>query len=395
MTITLGIQIIFYAALALIAYTYVGYPAVVFVLSRLFGMPVKRAEITPSVSLIIAAHNEENDIAAKLENALVLNYPKEKLEIIVVSDCSTDRTNEIVRSYADRGVKLYRQERHFGKTCAQNAAVRISSGDILLFSDATTMYQPNVVRKLVRSFADPTVGCVAGQLIYVDRASTVVGDGCRSYWGYEKLIKQSESDLCSLIGVSGCLYAVRRSCHTKLANDMIDDFVIATEMRLQGLRTVYDPQAIAVEDTNHRGGDEFRMRVRVIEQTLSALHRYRAVLSLRRYGLYAFQMWSHKVMRYAVPGWLVVLAATNVLLLDVHEGYRLWLSAQLAGYALALVGRLADKCNVGIGPLAMPYYFLLANLAVPAALFKFMRGDSRVVWESARNRNETPLTTEA
>ncbi len=398
MTFLLLTQIIFGAALALLVYAYVGYPVLIFALSRLYAFPVNKADITPRVSLLIAAHNEENDIEAKLENALALDYPAHSLEIVVASDCSTDRTNEIVRRFAeshpDRVIRLYDQTQHFGKTIAQNAAVSLTTGEILIFSDATTMYRTDVPRKIVRAFADPTVGCVAGQLVYVDRKSTVVGDGCKSYWGYEKFIKQAESEVCSLIGVSGCLYAVRRSCHQKLANDMIDDFVIATEIRLQGLRTVYEPEAISEEDTNKKGKDEFRMRVRVIMQTFSALQRYPQVMRVNEQGIYAFQMLSHKVMRYLVPAFLLVLWLVNPLLVSTHSFYRWAFYAQMAAYSVAAFGWLFDKLGIRLGPLSLPYYFVLANLAIVKAFFKFMRGESRVVWQSVREQ-KLPQTESA
>src|SRR5262245_50419403 len=245
-------QITFLMVIASIGYIYIGYPVLMFVLSRLFRQPVRRATIVPRVSMIIAARNEEESIAIKLENALSLDYPSDKFEIIVASDASTDRTDEIIRGFSDRGVILHRQELRQGKTRAQHRAVSVSSGDILIFSDATTMYERDVIHTIVRNFADPNVGCVGGQLVYVNSKSSPIGKGCRSYWNYEKMIKGWESAFGSLIGVSGCLYAVRRSCHAKLASDMIDDFVIATEIQLQGLRTVYEPEAISKEDTNHR-----------------------------------------------------------------------------------------------------------------------------------------------
>jgi cellulose synthase/poly-beta-1,6-N-acetylglucosamine synthase-like glycosyltransferase len=389
MNLALLAETVFLTALALLFYTYIGYPMLMFVLSRVYALPVKRVTIFPRVSMIIAAHNEEADIAAKLENALALDYPRERLEIVVASDCSSDRTDEIIKSYAARGVKLYRQEQHFGKTIAQNSAVKATNGEILLFSDATTVYRSDAVRQIVRPFADPTVGCVAGQLIYHDLASTVVGDGCKSYWSYEKTIKEHESEVGSLIGVSGCLYAVRRSCHQKLGNDMIDDFVIATEIHLQGLRTVYEPLAISLEDTNKKGKDEFRMRVRVVQQTFSALQRYSEVLSLRRHGLFAFQMISHKVMRYLVPVFLLVAFTANAVLLHEHLIYSIAFFAQLAAYALGLAGLVGDKLGLKLGSFSLPYYFLLANTAVVGAFIKHMRGESRVVWQSVRD-NKLP-----
>src|SRR5262249_37406172 len=279
-------EIIFVFSVAAIAGCYVGYPAALAMLSRLLGQPIHKAEITPRVSLIIAAYNEEKDIARKLKNALALDYPAEKLEVIVASDCSTDRTEEIARGFRGR-VAVHRSPHRLGKTAAQNRAAAISSGEILIFSDATTEYDRASVRKLVRSFADPSVGCVAGRLIYRNPAKVSVGRGCISYWSYERFLKARESHLSSLIGVSGCMYAVRRSSYSGLALDLSSDFVIAAEMKLLSLRTVYEPEAICYEDTNREPLDEIRMRVRVIEQTITALSRYRELLDPRRHGLFA------------------------------------------------------------------------------------------------------------
>jgi cellulose synthase/poly-beta-1,6-N-acetylglucosamine synthase-like glycosyltransferase len=370
--------------LVLIAYTYVGYPALVYLLSRLFEKPVRRADITPTVSVIIAAYNEERDIAQKIENTLALDYPKAKLEIIVASDCSSDRTDEIISSYAQAGVILHRRPERLGKSVVQNAAMKISTGEIIVFSDATTLYQPDAIRKIVRSFADPEVGCVAGHLLYVDRSTTAVGQGCRSYWGYERFIKQCESRLGSLIGVSGCLYAVRRSSYARLALDMSSDFVIATEIHLQGLRTIYDCEAISTEDTNKRGRDEFRMRVRVIEQTLSALHRYQEAFNLRAYPLFGFQMISHKVLRYGVPFFLIVAFLSNMLLSVSSEIYHLAFTGQAMFYLAAIMGWICDRLGLRIGPLGFPYYFALANAASLVAFIKFMRGQAHVIWEPIR-----------
>ncbi len=387
-------QIVFYTSLAIIALIYVGYPILVFIASRLFPWPVRQVDITPSVSVIIAAYNEENDLAAKIENTLSLDYPKDKLEIVVASDCSTDRTDEIVRSFAKRGVILHRQPFRHGKTIAQNRAVKVSSGDILIFSDATTVYEKEAIREIVRSFADPEVGCVAGQLVYVNRAHSGVGKGCKSYWGYEKFIKACESRIGSLIGVSGCLYAVRRSCHARLAGDMIDDLVIATEIHLQGLRTVYEPNAISVEDTNLRSRDEFRMRVRVIEQTMNAIDRYRVVLNPFRHGMFAFQMVCHKLLRYTISLWLLPLFVSNAVLAQRSDAFRYLFYGQIIFYLTVLMGFFSERLKLKIGPLAVPYYFILINAAAVRAFLKFMRGEKHVVWEPMREkRDESPANS--
>ena len=186
-------QIVFWGSLAVLAYVYVGYPLVVYLVSVVRPRRVERGEVEPSVTVLITAYNEEEAIAAKIENTLKLDYPAEKLEILVASDGSTDETDEIVRGFADRGVKLFRQEGRVGKTETQNSAVAQSTGEIILFSDATTEYEPDVLRKLLPAFADETVGCVAGRLIYVDDASTNVGKGARGYWNYETFIKSAET----------------------------------------------------------------------------------------------------------------------------------------------------------------------------------------------------------
>jgi len=377
-------EIIFITSVALLAYASVGYPLFLFAASLFRRQPIRTANITPTISVIIAAHNEEEDIAEKIENTLALDYPLDKLEIIVASDSSTDRTDEIVRSFASRGVVLYRQNERLGKTMAQNSAAVVSSGDILVFTDATTAYQKDVLRKIVRCFADPEVGCVGGQLLYIDPSQTTVGRGCRSYWSYEKFIKSCESKLGSLIGVSGCLYAVRRCCYTPLSHDMSSDFVIASDIRLKGLRTVYEPDAICTEFTNQRPREEFRMRVRVIEQTMTAMRRYHEVLSVRRHGMFAFQMISHKVLRYGVPFFLIAAFLSNLLLVGSSEIYTLAFVGQSGFYLAAVIGWACDRLGLRIGPLGFPYYFALTNTASLIAFLKFMRGEAHVVWEPVR-----------
>ena len=385
-------EVIFITSLAIIVYTYAGYSALVYLLSHLFGRPVRSANITPRVSVIIAARNEERGIAEKMENALALDYPKDKLEVIVASDCSTDRTDEIVRSFMARGVVLHRQGVRHGKTAAQKQAVDLCSGDILVFSDATTQLSSNAVNRIVRSFADPEVGCVAGQLVYVDPEGSAVGRGCRSYWNWEKQIKQSESRLGSLIGVSGCLYAVRRSCHRRLAGNMIDDFVIASEIHLQGLRTVYDPEARAMEYTHHHADVEFSMRVRIIEQSLNALCLYSKPLS-REWDLFRFQLVSHKWLRYLAPVFLVTAFFSNLLVVNHGALYTASFVGMTLFYFSAFAGWRMDRLHRRMGPLMFPYYFVLANLAAGVALIKFAGGHSRAVWEPVRDTVE-PSTAE-
>src|SRR6266566_7382084 len=309
MTLRFTAEIIFWVSAAALFYTYAGYPLLLALVSTIRPRRVRRGDFEATVTIIITAYNEERDLAAKLENTLTLDYPRELLEIIVASDCSTDRTDEIARTFAVRGLRLYRQPQRLGKTAAQNMAVAEARGDIILFSDATSLYQPDVLRALLPSFADPNVGCVAGRLIYVDPVDSRVGRGARSYWNYETFLKKHESRACSLIGASGCLYAVRRTAYVPLYHEACSDFIISTKMVEQGLRTIYEPEAICTEETNQQHDNELRMRVRIIAKTFTDLWRHRALLNPLRSGLYGIELVSHKVMRYFAPFFLMALFA--------------------------------------------------------------------------------------
>ena len=377
-------DIVFWLSAAALFYTYAGYPLLLMIVSNLRSRGVRRGPFEPPVSVIITAYNEERDLAAKLENTLALDYPRELLEIIVASDCSTDRTDEIVRTFAAKGVKLVRQTDRLGKTAAQNAAVEQARGEIILFSDATSLYQPNVVREILPNFADPTVGCVAGCLIYFDHSDSRVGRGARSYWSYETFLKKHESRACSLIGASGCLYAVRRSAYVPLYHEACSDFIIATKMVEQGLRAVYEPNAICMEETNRRAAKEIKMRVRIIAQTFTDLWRHRAMLNPLRSGFYAVQLLSHKVMRYLVPFFLMAIFTASAILARGSLFYRVMFTVQLAGYASALLAWVLDWFGIRSRVLALPQYFVLANLASLMALYQFLRGERYALWEPIR-----------
>ena len=379
-------EIIFWIAVVAIAYTYAGYPLLLMVVSRFRGKPVLRREFTPTVTVIIAAYNEERDLAKKLENTLALDYPKSKLEIIVTSDCSTDRTDEIVRSFERRGVRLHRQTERLGKTAAQNAAVEKATGEILLFSDATTHYRPDVLRLMAPSFADESVGCVTGNVIYAHDAGSSVSHGTRSYWNYEFLLKKHESAITSLIGVCGCMYAVRKSAYVPLYHEACSDFLVATTMVRQGLRAVYEPEAVCVEEPNAKGSKELAVRVRIITQTLADLWRNRDVLNPFRKGFYAVQLLSHKVMRYLVPLFLIVLFITSAVLAFKNLFYATAFIAQVCFYLAAAASALMVRLGINSRWLALPQYFVITNVACLIALIKLVRGERYVRWEPVRER---------
>lgn len=383
-------ETIFWVSVGLVVYAYLGYPVLLVLVSRIQAKPVKRAQWVPTVSVIIAAYNEERDLAAKLENTLSLDYPKENLEIIVTSDCSTDRTDEIARSFASRGVRLHRQSERLGKTAAQNAAVEQATGEILLFSDATTNYRPDVLRRIVPSFADKSVGCVTGQVIYSNSINSAVGHGTRSYWSYEFLLKRKESAIGSLIGVCGCMYAVRRSAYVPLYHEACSDFLIATTMVKQGFRAIYEPDAVCHEEPNTAANKELAVRVRIAVQTFADLWRNRAVLNPFRSGFFALQLFSHKVMRYLVPLFLLAILASSAMLATESTFFAFVFLAQIVFYLAAVLSLILETFEIKSHLLALPQYFMIVNLAALIAVFKIIRGERYTRWEPVRQTLTPP-----
>ena len=377
-------QLFFWACVGMLTYVYVGYPLIVYVASLLFAKPVARDGIEPPVTVLITAFNEEAAIRQKLENTLQIDYPPDKLEVLVASDGSTDGTDDIVREFAARGVKLFRQEGRVGKTATQNNAVQQATGEIILFSDATTSYRSAVFRTILPSFADESVGCVAGRLIYVDEKSTTVGKGARSYWNYETFLKMAESRICSLIGASGCLYAVRKSAYEPMYPEACSDFLICTTIYRKGLRSVFEPKAVCFEQTNLHAGDELKMRVRVISQTFTDLWRNRDMMNPLKSGFFAIELISHKALRYAVPFILCAFLVASIVLAGSSTFYAAALAVHVLFYSLALAGWVMERAGKRLSLLAIPLYFVLANLASIVGFYKFLRGETYARWEPIR-----------
>jgi cellulose synthase/poly-beta-1,6-N-acetylglucosamine synthase-like glycosyltransferase len=384
-------QIIFWTSIAALFYVYVGYPLLVYAVSRVFPKNVNRAACAPTVTVLITAYNEEKDIRHKLENTLRIDYAPEKLEILVASDGSTDKTDEIVREFASRGVRLFRQEGRAGKTFTQNKAVERARGEIILFSDATTDYRADVLRKILPNFADESIGCVAGKLIYVDSSKSTVGKGAKSYWSYETFLKESESRACSLIGASGCLYAVRKSAYQPMYPEACSDFLICTVVFRQNLRSVYEAEAVCTEATNQQSNKEMQMRVRVISQTFTDLWRNRDMLNPLKSGFYAVQLVSHKLLRYSVPVFLLLILFSTGILAFQSFFYALFFVFQIAFYSMALAAWILERSGVRLGISAMPLYFVLANIASVIAFYKFLRGERYARWEPIRESSPVKI----
>lgn len=369
-------RVAFWLSAAMIAYVYVGYPLLVGALARL-GRPTRRDErYRPLVSLVIAAHNEECVLAAKLENSLALNWPADRLEIIVASDGSSDRTNEIARSFADRGVILNEIVPRGGKTRALNLTVPRARGEIVVLSDANVMYRPDAIAKLVRHFADPSVGGVSGDVKLVDSADEFASsEGL--YYRYERWLQRNESRLASIIGADGAMYAIRRSLFRPVPTDVVvDDLVISMNVVRAGYRLLYDGEAIGIERGTMHPREEFRRKVRIVAGGISAFLKGQGVPS----GRQPLAWWcygSHKLFRWLVPCALAVALATSLAAAQ-QPLYRTFAALQIAFYILAAV-QLAPRSARLFLP-TVPFYFCLVNGAALAGLWRGLRGTQEVTW---------------
>lgn len=366
--------------LGLIIYVYFGYPLLLSMMARRsVGQPVQPMESYPSVSMIIAAHNEEAIIEQKLHNILALLYPRDRLDIIVTSDGSNDRTDEIVGRYADHGVILHRLPVHRGKLPAIVSAVSGAAGDILVFSDANAMYEPEALMRLVEPFQDERVGCVCGKLLYTNHTGTSISDGETLYWGYENRIKQLESQFNSLIGANGSIYAIRRSAYVPLDDDLSDDYGLPLVVYAKGYRVVFQPSAISREAAPVSVRAEFKQKCRWVSQQLTTIVRLWPILrSLHDPKLY-FQIVSHKLLRTIVPFLLIGLLLSSAMLDTPFARMLLW--GQVGFYSLAVCGLLLYRRGVNTRVFAIPLYFCTVNAAAAIGFVKFLRKVNYTAWD--------------
>lgn len=373
-------EIAFYLSLLLVFYVYAGYPLLAALLGTLLNRHVRKAWFEPRVTILIAAYNEADGIAATLENKCSLDYPHDKLEIVVISDGSTDRTDEIVSSFADRNVRLLRQERRAGKTNALNTAVPLAQGEIIVFSDANSMYAQDALRRLLANFVDTEVGYVTGRMIYANPDGTPIGEGCSAYMKYENALRAIETRLGSVVGVDGGIDAMRRTLYRPMRADQLPDFVQPLMIVAKGYRVVYEPEALLWEHSLKEPDDEYRMRVRVSLRAFWALFDMRQLLMPGRNTLFAWQLWSHKVSRYLCFLFLLVAYVTNGILWDNGVGYRMVFMLQNGTYLLALSMPYLEKLGFDVRVLIFGRYFLLLNVAAAHAFGKFLLGKKQVLW---------------
>jgi cellulose synthase/poly-beta-1,6-N-acetylglucosamine synthase-like glycosyltransferase len=373
----------FWACTTLVLYAYAGYPALVWVLARIFGcraeLPALEDRDLPAVSLILAAYNEGAVIEDRLCNALAMDYPPEKLEVIVGSDGSTDRTAEIVRGFAGRGIRLLDYAQNRGKASVLNSTIAEAKGEILLLSDANTNIDPSAARKLVRWFRDPTVGSVVGRLVLIDSRTGRNADGL--YWAYETFLKRCESRLGALLGANGAIYALRKDLYRLIpAESIIDDFVIPLLAKLRtGCAIVYDRDAIAWEETPPDVASEFHRRARIGAGGFQSIGMLWRLLDPRR-GWVAFTFLSHKVLRWFCPFFLLGMLVSNVVLALGSPFYRALLAGHLGFYAASAV---TASLPAQAGPwrlLRLTTMFTAMNLALLVGFWRWLRGVRGGAW---------------
>ena len=375
----------FWLFLFLIFYTYLGYPLVLGIVAALRGRPRPQRDdvLQPVISIVVPAYNEEKTIVQKLENLLALDYPKEKLEIVVVSDCSSDRTDDLVRSFEGRGARLCRMEKRGGKIAGYKAVLPELKGEIIVFSDATSKLGLDSLRKLVRNFADESIGCVAGRLQYIDPNKADIARGEQAYWSYETRIKQREEKVCSLTSVSGTFYAVRKELFPMdIDDDLADDLIVVLNCVKNGRRVILETEAVCQEYAIHADDAEITKRWRITVQNLRGLFAMPQMMNVCRYGWYAWMIISHKLFRILVPFFLLGVLGTNVLIAGRSVFFQMTLLAQIGFYLCGALAAVWQDKRPRL--LNIIYYFCVTNLAILVGIIRFLKGERVAVWETAR-----------
>jgi cellulose synthase/poly-beta-1,6-N-acetylglucosamine synthase-like glycosyltransferase len=377
---------IFFVASGLVGYTYVLFPGLVLLRARLRPRPHVSAPITPPISVIVAARNEARSIGAKLDNLLQLDYPQDRLQVVVAADGCDDGTDAAAHARGDRRVRVLSLPR-VGKASALNAAVGVATGEILVFSDANSLYARDALRALVAPFADRDVGAVAGDQRYLaDHAEAAVATGERLYWDLDRAMKRAESRGGNAVSATGAIYAVRRELFSRVPPGVTDDFATSTAVIAHGKRLVFAPDAIAFEPVARSGADEFDRKVRVMTRGLNAVVARNELLDPRRYGFYALQLLSHKVLRRLMALPLAALALTAAVEARRSRAFRALAAAQGVLYGLGIAGLLGRR---GGGwrsrVVALPAYFCLVNGASVAALWNVVRRREIDRWEPRRS----------
>ena len=386
------VEILFWTCLALVFYTYLGYGLVMFALVRLRRLLGRRRpdpgepDEWPEISLVVAAYNEQDWIAAKIRNHLALDYPADRVRHVVITDGSDDRTPDIAREFA--GVDVFHSPERRGKIAAVQRVMPELTEPIVIYTDANTLLNKDCLKRIVRHYGDPQVGAVAGEkriAMEQSEAANAAGEGL--YWKYESTLKRWDSELYSVVGAAGELFSIRTSLYRHVPPDtVIEDFYLTLSIAADGYRVVYEPSAYAVEGASASVGEELKRKIRIAAGGLQAIARLSRLLNPLRYGVLSFQYISHRVLRWTVtPVALLVLFASGAALATTDSPfYRVAFLAHVAFYLLAGVGAVLERRKLKVKAFFVPYYFFIMNYAVFAGFWRNLRGSQSVLWEKAR-----------
>jgi len=358
-------------------WAYLGYPISLVIINKIKKnkrIIFNNAEF-PKISFIITAHNEEKRIRNKLENTLKLNYPKEKMEIIVASDGSTDNTNEIVKDY---NVKLLEISERSGKENAQKRAVQEATGEILVFSDVSTILEPKGIKEIVKNFADPRIGCVSSEDRVISKNGEPSGEG--AYVKYEMWLRRLESQVNSVVGLSGSFFAARREVCKDFSEKLPSDFrTLLNSIRL-GMKGISEPNAIGYYQDVADESKEFQRKIRTVVRGLMAFFSHLELLNVFKYGLFSYQLFCHKLLRWLVPFFLILAYFSNAFLISEHLFYRILFIIQSIFYFFAFLGFVFPRIRNSI-IIKIPTYFVIVNFAILVAWYKYLKGERIYKWK--------------
>lgn len=385
------IEICFWVCIFIVVYSYVGYGLLLFLLvkiKRAFSSP-KSAPATssyPEVTHVVAAYNEEDCIRQKIENSLNLDYPADKLKLLIVTDGSTDETVNIIKSYPQ--VQHYHDDARNGKIAAVNRIIRFVKSPVIVFSDANTTLNDEAIKNIARHFNNPEVGLVAGEKRVVSKeADGAAASGEGFYWKYESKLKQWDSELHSVVGAAGELFAVRTDLFDPVdENIVIEDFYISLKIAMNGHKVEYEPAAYAMESGSASVKEELKRKIRIAAGGIQAIVKLWPLLNIFKYGMLSFQYISHRVLRWTLaPLSLAIIFFTNLYLaLNNGQLYQLIFVLQLLFYVFSAIGWILQNNNLKFKIFFIPYYFTMMNYAVYRGFFRFMRGSQSAVWDKAK-----------
>jgi len=370
------IKFLFIGSIFIIFYSYFGYPVSLYLVGWFKKKELKKENQYPDVTIVITAYNEGKRIRKKIENTLDVVYPKEKLQIIIASDGSTDCTNKFAESFKESGIELLFLPIRGGKENAQQEALKISKGNIIVFTDVATILEPSGLENIVSNFADPTVGCVSGEDRLVGRDGNPSGEGF--YVRYEMLLRRLETRVNSLVGLSGSFFAARKSVCQDFSNEMQSDFRTLLNCIKMGLRGVSDPKAVGFYLDVSDSSREFDRKVRTVLRGLTVFFSNIELLNIFKYGFFSYQYFCHKLLRWIVPLFLIVAFMTNVYLATKSQMYLILCLVQLFFYGIAIWGWKSRRTTMNL--IKIPYYFLTVNVSIFVAWWKFLGGQRVVMW---------------